>query len=161
MFFIYWFFEERFLAFCHHLKQLCHFLPFWLHSDLPLVFCSWQGNCAENTAKTSNITREEQDAYAIGSYSRSKAAYESGVLAKEIVPVSIPQRGTARCSGTAGKKNPNVKEPLSNARVFCQANLTASCPRTKSGGESTLPKFPNWRRCFRRRTVMTLDLLSD
>ncbi|XP_047183583.1 acetyl-CoA acetyltransferase, mitochondrial-like isoform X1 [Scophthalmus maximus] len=51
------------------------------------------GNCAENTAKNSNITREEQDAFAIGSYSRSKAAYESGVLAKEIVPVSIPQRG--------------------------------------------------------------------
>ncbi|XP_022601586.1 acetyl-CoA acetyltransferase, mitochondrial [Seriola dumerili] len=51
------------------------------------------GNCAENTAKNCKITREEQDAYAIGSYSRSKAAYESGVLAKEIVPVSIPQRG--------------------------------------------------------------------
>uniref|UniRef100_A0A673Z8P2 acetyl-CoA C-acetyltransferase n=1 Tax=Salmo trutta TaxID=8032 RepID=A0A673Z8P2_SALTR len=51
------------------------------------------GNCAENTAKNSQISREEQDAYAISSYSRSKAAYESGVLAKEIVPVSIPQRG--------------------------------------------------------------------
>ncbi|KAG7257661.1 hypothetical protein CRUP_021109 [Coryphaenoides rupestris] len=51
------------------------------------------GNCAENTAKTAGITREEQDAYAIGSYTRSKAAYEAGVLAKEIVPVSIPQRG--------------------------------------------------------------------
>ncbi|KAG7222774.1 hypothetical protein INR49_016093 [Caranx melampygus] len=51
------------------------------------------GNCAENTAKNSKITREEQDAYAIGSYSRSKAAFESGVLAKEIVPVSIPQKG--------------------------------------------------------------------
>uniref|UniRef100_A0A8C5AM34 acetyl-CoA C-acetyltransferase n=1 Tax=Gadus morhua TaxID=8049 RepID=A0A8C5AM34_GADMO len=41
------------------------------------------GNCAENT----------QDAYAIGSYTRSKAAFEAGILAKEIVPVSIPQRG--------------------------------------------------------------------
>ncbi|KAG9341420.1 hypothetical protein JZ751_019229 [Albula glossodonta] len=51
------------------------------------------GNCAENTAKNSSISREEQDAYAINSYTRSKAAWESGVLAKEIVPVSIPQRG--------------------------------------------------------------------
>eukprot|EP00064_Thunnus_orientalis_P014238 superscaffoldBa00002453_g14280 len=51
------------------------------------------GNCAENTAKNCSITREEQDAYAIGSYSRSKAAFESGVLAKEIVPVSIPKKG--------------------------------------------------------------------
>uniref|UniRef100_A0A3B5LZQ3 acetyl-CoA C-acetyltransferase n=1 Tax=Xiphophorus couchianus TaxID=32473 RepID=A0A3B5LZQ3_9TELE len=50
------------------------------------------GNCAENTAKQCKISREEQDAYAISSYSRSKAAHESGVLAKEIVPVSIPQR---------------------------------------------------------------------
>ncbi|XP_049447520.1 acetyl-CoA acetyltransferase, mitochondrial isoform X2 [Epinephelus fuscoguttatus] len=57
------------------------------------LMCGHQGNCAENTAKNSNITREEQDTYAIGSYSRSKAAYESGVLAKEIVPVSIPQKG--------------------------------------------------------------------
>lgn len=65
------------------------------------------------------------------------------------------------CWQKKSKCQQNVKEPLSNARVFCQANLTASCPRTKSGGESTLPKFPNWRRCFRRRTVMTLDLLSD
>lgn len=51
------------------------------------------GNCAENTAKNSEISREEQDAYAISSYSRSKVAVESGLLAKEIVPVSIPQRG--------------------------------------------------------------------
>ncbi|KAK3549901.1 hypothetical protein QTP86_015518 [Hemibagrus guttatus] len=51
------------------------------------------GNCAENTAKKSNISREEQDDYAINSYTRSKAAWESGILAKEVVPVSIPQRG--------------------------------------------------------------------
>uniref|UniRef100_A0A8B9LFH7 Acetyl-CoA acetyltransferase 1 n=1 Tax=Astyanax mexicanus TaxID=7994 RepID=A0A8B9LFH7_ASTMX len=51
------------------------------------------GNCAENTAKNSSISREEQDAYAINSYTRSKAAWESGILAKEVIPVSIPQRG--------------------------------------------------------------------
>uniref|UniRef100_A0A8C7YHZ6 acetyl-CoA C-acetyltransferase n=1 Tax=Oryzias sinensis TaxID=183150 RepID=A0A8C7YHZ6_9TELE len=51
------------------------------------------GNCAENTAKNSRISREEQDAFAISSYSRSRAAHEAGVFAKEIVPVSIPQKG--------------------------------------------------------------------
>ncbi|XP_052463775.1 acetyl-CoA acetyltransferase, mitochondrial [Carassius gibelio] len=51
------------------------------------------GSCAENTAKNSGISREEQDAFAINSYSRSKAAWESGILAKEVVPVSIPQKG--------------------------------------------------------------------
>uniref|UniRef100_A0A8C2Q1U2 acetyl-CoA C-acetyltransferase n=1 Tax=Cyprinus carpio TaxID=7962 RepID=A0A8C2Q1U2_CYPCA len=49
--------------------------------------------CAENTAKNSGISREEQDAFAINSYSRSKAAWESGILAKEVVSVSIPQKG--------------------------------------------------------------------
>uniref|UniRef100_H3CC99 Acetyl-CoA acetyltransferase 1 n=1 Tax=Tetraodon nigroviridis TaxID=99883 RepID=H3CC99_TETNG len=53
------------------------------------------GNCAENTAKQSRISREEQDAYAVGSYSRSQAAHQAGVLAKEIVAVSVPQRGKA------------------------------------------------------------------
>uniref|UniRef100_A0A3Q4M5Q5 acetyl-CoA C-acetyltransferase n=1 Tax=Neolamprologus brichardi TaxID=32507 RepID=A0A3Q4M5Q5_NEOBR len=51
------------------------------------------GNCAENTAKNCKISREEQDAYAINSYSCSKAAHEAGVLAKEIIPVTIPQKG--------------------------------------------------------------------
>ncbi|TNM84554.1 hypothetical protein fugu_008732, partial [Takifugu bimaculatus] len=53
------------------------------------------GNCAENTAKKNQISREEQDDFAISSYSRSKAAHQAGVLAKEIVAVSIPQRGKA------------------------------------------------------------------
>uniref|UniRef100_H2MZ63 acetyl-CoA C-acetyltransferase n=1 Tax=Oryzias latipes TaxID=8090 RepID=H2MZ63_ORYLA len=57
------------------------------------LMCGHQGNCAENTAKNSRISREEQDAFAISSYSRSRAAYEAGVFAKEIVPVSIPQKG--------------------------------------------------------------------
>ncbi|XP_006008067.1 acetyl-CoA acetyltransferase, mitochondrial [Latimeria chalumnae] len=51
------------------------------------------GNCAENTAKNLNVSREEQDAYAIKSYTRSKIAWESGILAKEVVPVTIQQKG--------------------------------------------------------------------
>ncbi|XP_077154538.1 acetyl-CoA acetyltransferase, mitochondrial [Ranitomeya variabilis] len=51
------------------------------------------GNCAENTAKKFSIGREEQDSFAINSYSRSKAAWESGVIAKEIAPVTIQQKG--------------------------------------------------------------------
>lgn len=50
------------------------------------------GNCAEDTASKHDITREEQDAYARRSYTATAKASESGVLAKEIVPVTIPQR---------------------------------------------------------------------
>lgn len=50
------------------------------------------GNCADNTAKEMNISREEQDEYAINSYKRSAAAWEAGKFADEIIPVEIPQR---------------------------------------------------------------------
>jgi acetyl-CoA C-acetyltransferase len=38
------------------------------------------GNCGENTAKKLNISRAEQDDYAINSYKRSLAAYQSGAI---------------------------------------------------------------------------------
>ncbi|KAK2519058.1 Acat1 [Columba guinea] len=51
------------------------------------------GNCAENTAKKFTISREEQDTYAIGSYTKSKTAWEAGILTNEIVPVTISKKG--------------------------------------------------------------------
>ena len=50
------------------------------------------GNAAELCAVTCNVTREEQDAFAIESYKRSQAATEAGKFEDEIVPVEIPQR---------------------------------------------------------------------
>uniref|UniRef100_A0A8C2RP25 Acetyl-CoA acetyltransferase, mitochondrial n=1 Tax=Capra hircus TaxID=9925 RepID=A0A8C2RP25_CAPHI len=51
------------------------------------------GNCAENTAKKLNIAREEQDTYALNSYTRSKAAWEGGRFGDEVVPVTITVKG--------------------------------------------------------------------
>lgn len=50
------------------------------------------GNCAELCAKDKNITREEQDQFAINSYKRAAAAWESGKFDNEVIPVSVPQR---------------------------------------------------------------------
>lgn len=50
------------------------------------------GKAAELCATDCNISREEQDAYAIESYKRSAVAYEKGYFKNEIIPVSIPQR---------------------------------------------------------------------
>ncbi|WP_300670364.1 acetyl-CoA C-acyltransferase [Soonwooa sp.] len=50
------------------------------------------GVCAEKCATDYNITREEQDAFAIESYKRSAAAWEAGKFDNEVVPVEIPQR---------------------------------------------------------------------
>lgn len=51
------------------------------------------GCAAEVCAKEMNISREEQDAFAIDSYKRSQAAWEAGHFASEIAAVEIPQRG--------------------------------------------------------------------
>jgi acetyl-CoA C-acetyltransferase len=50
------------------------------------------GNAAELCAKECNISREEQDAFAVESYTRSQAAWSNGSFDAEIVPVPIPQR---------------------------------------------------------------------
>ena len=51
------------------------------------------GCAAEVCAKEMNISREEQDAFAIDSYKRSQAAWEAGHFTSEIAAVEIPQRG--------------------------------------------------------------------
>jgi acetyl-CoA C-acetyltransferase len=50
------------------------------------------GVCADNTAKEMNITRQDQDAYAITSYKRAAAAWASGKFKDEIVSVTITDR---------------------------------------------------------------------
>jgi acetyl-CoA C-acetyltransferase len=50
------------------------------------------GNAAELCASTCNVSREEQDAFAIESYKRSQAAINEGRFDNEVIPVTIPQR---------------------------------------------------------------------
>ena len=50
------------------------------------------GITAENVAKKYGITREAQDALALGSQQKAAAAQEAGRFKDEIVPVSIPQK---------------------------------------------------------------------
>ncbi len=50
------------------------------------------GVYADRTAEKYNISRAEQDAFAIQSYKRTAAATENGILKEEIVPVAVPQR---------------------------------------------------------------------
>ena len=47
------------------------------------------GVCADNTAKEMNISRQDQDNYAINSYKRSASAWAAGKFKDEIVPVEI------------------------------------------------------------------------
>lgn len=57
-----------------------------VYNDYPM------GNAAELCAKECNISRGDQDEFAIESYKRSQAAVNDGRFKDEIIPVSIPQR---------------------------------------------------------------------
>lgn len=50
------------------------------------------GDFADLCATENNISRNEQDEFAIGSYKKSQASIEQGLFNNEIVPVVIPQK---------------------------------------------------------------------
>ena len=50
------------------------------------------GVCADACATEYEISREDQDNYAIESYRRSTAAWDAGKFDNEVVPVEVPQR---------------------------------------------------------------------
>lgn len=50
------------------------------------------GVCGEKCARDYNLSREDQDAFAIESYKRSAKAWTEGKFKNEIVPVEVPQR---------------------------------------------------------------------
>ncbi|GAB2478144.1 acetyl-CoA acetyltransferase [Hymenobacter qilianensis] len=51
------------------------------------------GNAAEHTAKEMGFTREQQDEFAIESYTRSAKAAKAGKKKDEIIPITIESRG--------------------------------------------------------------------
>ncbi len=50
------------------------------------------GVCGELCAEEMNITKEEQDNFAIQSYEKSKAAWDGKLFESEVSPIEIPQR---------------------------------------------------------------------
>jgi acetyl-CoA C-acetyltransferase len=50
------------------------------------------GNAAELCAKDCNISRADQDAFAVDSYTKSQHAINSGFFTNEIIPIAIAQR---------------------------------------------------------------------
>src|SRR5699024_7345382 len=50
------------------------------------------GITAENLAKKYNVTRDEQDKYALKSQQRMATAMEEGRFDEQIVPISVPRR---------------------------------------------------------------------
>ena len=99
------------------------------------------GMAAELCARECNISREEQDAFAMESYKRSQQAWENGFFEEEVVPVEIPQR----------KGNPVViskdeepfqvnfdKIPLLNPAFIKDGTVTAANASTLNDGAAAL-----------------------
>jgi len=50
------------------------------------------GVCADNTAREMNISRQDQDTFAINSYKRAASAWSAGKFKDEVIPVEITGR---------------------------------------------------------------------
>jgi acetyl-CoA acyltransferase len=78
-----------------------------LIDNYPDVYLS-TGLVAENHARESSISREEQDAFALRSHQRALAAIDSGKFAEEIVPVTAALISTGGREGfSKSQKNPS------------------------------------------------------
>ena len=99
------------------------------------------GNAAELCAKECNISREDQDAFAINSYKKSAAAWEAGKFNDEIVPVMIPQRKGDPIAFDHDEEYKNVFfDKIPNLRpVFDkEGSVTAANASTINDGASAL-----------------------
>ncbi|SHO59642.1 acetyl-CoA C-acetyltransferase [Algoriphagus zhangzhouensis] len=99
------------------------------------------GNCADNTAKEMNISREEQDAYAIQSYQRSADAWAKGNFKEEVVPVEMKGRKGETIVIDEDEEYKNVMfEKIPSLRpVFDkEGTVTAANASTMNDGASAL-----------------------
>jgi acetyl-CoA C-acetyltransferase len=99
------------------------------------------GNAAELCAKEYNISREDQDAFAINSYKKSATAWEAGKFNDEIVPVMIPQRKGDPIAFNHDEEYKNVFfDKIPNLRpVFDkEGSVTAANTSTINDGASAL-----------------------
>ncbi len=99
------------------------------------------GVYADATAVKYNISREEQDEFAINSYKRSAAATEAGAFKEEIVPVSVPQRKGDPIVITEDEEFKKVKFekiPSLRAAFTKEGTVTAANASTINDGASAL-----------------------
>ncbi|MDD5309591.1 MAG: thiolase family protein [Deltaproteobacteria bacterium] len=86
------------------------------------------GACADFCARQENVTRQEQDDFAVASYTRAQRAAKEGLVASEIVPVMVPQK----------KGDPIAFAADEGPLVFNEAKMRGLKPAfVKDGGSVT------------------------
>jgi acetyl-CoA C-acetyltransferase len=99
------------------------------------------GVYADLCASEYKITREEQDNYAIQSYTRSAKAWDAGKFGSEIVPVEVPQRRGDAIIVSKDEEYTNVKLekiPALNAVFTKEGTVTAANASTINDGAAAL-----------------------
>ncbi|KAI9737451.1 MAG: hypothetical protein M1834_009605 [Cirrosporium novae-zelandiae] len=100
------------------------------------------GNCAESTAKKFEISREDQDKYAIESFLRAQAAWKEGKFSDEIAPVTVKSRkGEVIISEDEGYNNLRIDKVPSLKPAFVRdgtGTVTAANSSTFNDGASAL-----------------------
>ncbi len=99
------------------------------------------GNAAELCAKECNISRNDQDAFAIESYKRSQQAWTEGKFDNEVVPVEIPQRKGEPLRFTKDEEPFNVKFdkiPELKPAFQKEGTVTAANASTMNDGAAAL-----------------------
>nr|AZL94419.1 acetyl-CoA acyltransferase 1 [Nephromyces sp. MMRI] len=97
------------------------------------------GQCTEHLAKEMGISREEQDAYAIQSYTRAAAAWSEGIFNDDVIPIEITVKKKVtelhQQSQNVGKeeeierldlsKVPNMKPAFAKSGTLTAANSSS------------------------------------
>jgi acetyl-CoA C-acetyltransferase len=99
------------------------------------------GNAAELCASKYNFTREDQDAFAVSSYTKSRAAWEAKAFDAEIVPVAIPQRSGDPIMFSKDEEPFNVKFekiPGLKPAFIKDGTITAANASTMNDGAAAL-----------------------
>nr|WP_229203286.1 acetyl-CoA C-acyltransferase [Dyadobacter jejuensis] len=98
------------------------------------------GVCGDNTATRYHISREQQDEYAIRSYTRSAQAHEAGYFKDEIVPVTYQVKGQQIVVGEDEeyKKVKFDKIPLLKPAFSAAGTVTAANASTINDGAAAM-----------------------
>ncbi|MFT6982114.1 MAG: acetyl-CoA C-acetyltransferase [Crocinitomicaceae bacterium] len=99
------------------------------------------GVCADKCAAENNISREDQDQFAIDSYNKASAAWDAGKFDDEIVPVEVPQRRGDAIIVDRDEEYTNVnmeKIPQLRAVFTKDGTVTAANASTLNDGASAL-----------------------
>lgn len=102
---------------------------------------SAMGVCADLCASEYNITRKEQDDFAIQSYVRSAKAWENGKFNNEVIPVTVPQRKGASLIVAIDEEFTNVqldKIPSLNPVFTKEGTVTAANASTINDGAAAI-----------------------